>query len=148
GTGRDDHHERPRRTLLEKDLFWLVGDEGHQLGQLMDGRVGDALEELRMPKTVADGGRHPRKMTGVGGRMQLATLGSAAQWPSSAVPSMIFRSSSEPLMSLSRRDFLTAGAATAAGLTVPNLAKAMPVITVRDRSELVPKAFAGRPVII
>ena len=51
-------------------------------------------------------------------------------------------------MSVSRRDFLGAGAAAAAGLALPNLANAMPVITVRDRSELIPKAFAGRPVII
>ena len=51
-------------------------------------------------------------------------------------------------MSVSRRDFLGAGAAAAAGLALPNLATAMPVITLRDRSELIPKAFAGRPVII
>jgi N4-(beta-N-acetylglucosaminyl)-L-asparaginase len=51
-------------------------------------------------------------------------------------------------MFVSRRDFLGAGAAAAAGLALPNLATAMPVISVRDRSELIPKAFAGRPVII
>jgi N4-(beta-N-acetylglucosaminyl)-L-asparaginase len=51
-------------------------------------------------------------------------------------------------MSVSRRDFLGAGAVAAAGLALPNLATAMPVITLRDRSELIPKAFAGRPVII
>src|SRR6185369_13234860 len=51
-------------------------------------------------------------------------------------------------MSVSRRDFLGAGAAAAAGLALPKLATAMPVITVRDRAELIPKAFAGRPVII
>ena len=43
-------------------------------------------------------------------------------------------------MSVSRRDFLGAGAAAAAGLALPKLADAMPVITVRDRSELIPKA--------
>ncbi len=51
-------------------------------------------------------------------------------------------------MSVSRRDFLGAGAAAAASLTIPKLATAMPVITVRDRSELISKAFAGRPVVI
>lgn len=51
-------------------------------------------------------------------------------------------------MSVSRRDFLGAGAAAAAGLALPQLATAMPVITVRDRSELIPKTFAGRPVLI
>ena len=51
-------------------------------------------------------------------------------------------------MSVSRRDFLGTGAAAAAGLALPKLVNAMPVITVRDRAELVPKAFAGRPVII
>jgi N4-(beta-N-acetylglucosaminyl)-L-asparaginase len=51
-------------------------------------------------------------------------------------------------MSVSRRDFLGAGAAAAAGLALPQLATAMPVITVRDRSELRTNAFAGRPVII
>lgn len=54
-------------------------------------------------------------------------------------------------MSVSRRDFLGAGAAAAAGLALPNLAAATPVTAVRDRSEIIPKhqpAFAGRPVII
>ena len=51
-------------------------------------------------------------------------------------------------MSVSRRDFLGAGAVAAAGLALPKLAGAMPSIVVRDRSALVPKAFAGRPVII
>ncbi|HXT16987.1 MAG TPA: N(4)-(beta-N-acetylglucosaminyl)-L-asparaginase [Gemmatimonadaceae bacterium] len=54
-------------------------------------------------------------------------------------------------MPVSRRDFLGAGAAAAAGLALPTLANAMPraaSITVRDRSELVPNLAAGRPVII
>ncbi|MDB4877158.1 MAG: peptidase asparaginase 2 [Gemmatimonadetes bacterium] len=51
-------------------------------------------------------------------------------------------------MSVSRRNFLGAGAVAAAGFALPKLADAMPVITVRDRSELLPRAFAGRPVII
>lgn len=51
-------------------------------------------------------------------------------------------------MSVSRRDFLGAGAAAAAGLALPKVAAAMPHITVQDRSELIPKAFAGRPVVI
>jgi N4-(beta-N-acetylglucosaminyl)-L-asparaginase len=51
-------------------------------------------------------------------------------------------------MSVSRRDFLGAGAAAAAGLALPKLANAMPVISVRERSELMPTAFAGRPVVI
>jgi len=51
-------------------------------------------------------------------------------------------------MSVSRRDFLGAGAAAAAGLAIPKLAGSMPVITVRDRAGVAPKAFAGRPVII
>jgi len=53
-------------------------------------------------------------------------------------------------MSVSRRDFLGAGAAAAAGIALPKISSAMPVITVRDRAELIPpaKAFAGRPVII
>ena len=50
-------------------------------------------------------------------------------------------------MTVSRRDFLGAGAAAAAGLALPNIAEAMPSIVVRDRSA--PGAsFAGRPVII
>ena len=51
-------------------------------------------------------------------------------------------------MSISRRDFIGAGAAAAAGVTLPKLAGAMPVITVRERSEPVVGAFAGRPVIV
>jgi N4-(beta-N-acetylglucosaminyl)-L-asparaginase len=51
-------------------------------------------------------------------------------------------------VSVSRREFLGAGAAAAAGLAVPKVVPALPYITVTDRAELVPKAFAGRPVII
>ena len=51
-------------------------------------------------------------------------------------------------MSVSRRDFLEAGAAAAAGLALPKLAGAMPVITVRNRSEPVAPGVAGRPVVI
>lgn len=51
-------------------------------------------------------------------------------------------------MSVTRRDFLGAGAAAAAGLTLPRLASAMPVITVRERGERPGAAAAGRPVII
>ena len=50
-------------------------------------------------------------------------------------------------MTVSRRDFLGAGAAAAAGLALPNLADAMPSIVVRDRSAPV-GSFAGRPVIV
>ncbi len=51
-------------------------------------------------------------------------------------------------MSVSRRDFLGTGAVVAAGLAMPRMANAMPVVSIRDRSELASKAFAGRPVII
>ena len=51
-------------------------------------------------------------------------------------------------MSVSRRDFLGAGAAAAAGLAIPKLAGSMPAITVRDRAEGLGRAFAGRPVVI
>src|SRR5512143_3425536 len=50
-------------------------------------------------------------------------------------------------MSVSRRDFLGAGAAAAAGLAIPKLAGSMPVITVRDRAEAHTRAFAGRAVV-
>src|SRR5262249_44406320 len=52
------------------------------------------------------------------------------------------------MMTVSRRDFLGAGAAAAAGLALPNVAAAMPRIIVRDRSEAGTPPFAGRPVII
>jgi N4-(beta-N-acetylglucosaminyl)-L-asparaginase len=51
-------------------------------------------------------------------------------------------------MPISRRDFIGAGAAAAAGVTLPKIAGAMPVITVRERSEPVAGAFAGRSVIV
>lgn len=51
-------------------------------------------------------------------------------------------------MSVTRRDFLGAGAAAAAGLALPKLADALPVISVRDRSEAPLASFAGRPVVI
>ena len=51
-------------------------------------------------------------------------------------------------MTVSRRDFIGVGAAAAAGIALPKLAGAMPVVTVRDRAENISEAFAGRPVII
>ena len=46
-----------------------------------------------------------------------------------------------------RRDFLEAGVTAMAGLALPGLAEAMPVIRVRDRTESGTKS-AGRPVVI
>jgi len=51
-------------------------------------------------------------------------------------------------MTVSRRDFLGAGAAAAAGLAIPGIAEAMPSIVIRDRAESATRSFAGRPVII
>jgi N4-(beta-N-acetylglucosaminyl)-L-asparaginase len=51
-------------------------------------------------------------------------------------------------MSPTRRDFLGAGAAAAAGLTLPKLAEALPAITLRERSEPTTLTFAGRPVAV
>ena len=51
-------------------------------------------------------------------------------------------------MTVSRRDFLGAGAAAAAGLALPSIAEAMPHILVNDRSAPASAPFAGRPVII
>ena len=50
-------------------------------------------------------------------------------------------------MAPTRRDFLGAGAAAAAGLALPTLANALPAIVIRDRSTA-RKAFAGKPVVI
>ncbi len=52
-------------------------------------------------------------------------------------------------MSISRRDFLGAGAAAAAGLALPRLAGAEPVISsIVDRARPAPARAASRPVII
>jgi len=52
-------------------------------------------------------------------------------------------------MSTSRRDFLTATAAAAAGLALPRRADASPFISVVDRAELLRGApFAGRPAVV
>jgi len=52
-------------------------------------------------------------------------------------------------MSTSRRDFLTASAAAAAGLALPRRADASPFINVVDRAELASgKSFAGRPAVV
>src|SRR5678815_5827987 len=67
---------------------------------------------------------------------------------SDMITSSITLSCRSSLMSVTRRDFLGAGAAAAAGLALPKISNAMPVITVRERAELIPTAFAGRPVII
>jgi N4-(beta-N-acetylglucosaminyl)-L-asparaginase len=47
----------------------------------------------------------------------------------------------------SRRDFLGAGAAAAAGLALPRLAHALPVVTVRERAELA-STPAARPIVV
>jgi N4-(beta-N-acetylglucosaminyl)-L-asparaginase len=51
-------------------------------------------------------------------------------------------------MSVSRRDFLGAGAAAAAGLALPKLAEAMPEIRVHDRAAPPAAGTAGRPVVV
>jgi len=51
-------------------------------------------------------------------------------------------------MSVSRRDFLEAGAAAAAALALPKLASAIPAVAIRDRSEPPQSALAGRPVVV
>ena len=51
-------------------------------------------------------------------------------------------------MSVSRRDFLGAGAAAAAGLALPKIADATPIVSVVDRAVLSRKAMASRPVVI
>jgi N4-(beta-N-acetylglucosaminyl)-L-asparaginase len=50
-------------------------------------------------------------------------------------------------VSPTRRDFLGAGAAAAAGLALPKVAAALPVITVRERAEP-PRAPRARPVVV
>ena len=51
-------------------------------------------------------------------------------------------------MTLSRRDFLGAGALTAAGLALPRSVQAEPWIRVAERAERTSTPFAGRPVVI
>jgi N4-(beta-N-acetylglucosaminyl)-L-asparaginase len=52
-------------------------------------------------------------------------------------------------MSISRRDFIGAGAAGAAGLLIPRTVSAAPLITVTERSDLAPVLKgAGRPAVV
>jgi N4-(beta-N-acetylglucosaminyl)-L-asparaginase len=51
-------------------------------------------------------------------------------------------------MPLSRRDFLGAGAITAASLALPRRSDAMPFIRVTERAEVLSTAAAGRPAVI
>jgi N4-(beta-N-acetylglucosaminyl)-L-asparaginase len=51
-------------------------------------------------------------------------------------------------MTISRRHFLGAGAAAAAGLALPRSANAQPVITLFDRAELLRTPPGGRPIVI
>lgn len=51
-------------------------------------------------------------------------------------------------MSPTRRDFLGAGAAAAAGLAIPTFSHALPAIVTRDVSDASRKAFAGKPIVI
>jgi N4-(beta-N-acetylglucosaminyl)-L-asparaginase len=48
----------------------------------------------------------------------------------------------------SRRDFINAGAAAAAGLTLPKLAEALPALSLPERSEAPARGLAGRPVVV
>jgi N4-(beta-N-acetylglucosaminyl)-L-asparaginase len=52
------------------------------------------------------------------------------------------------VVSPTRRDFLTAGAAAAAGLALPNVAGALPSVAVLDRSEAGPSPRRARPVVV
>ena len=51
-------------------------------------------------------------------------------------------------MSISRRDFLGAGAAAAAGLALPRPAAARPVVSLVDRAERAPRPLLARPVVV
>ena len=51
-------------------------------------------------------------------------------------------------MSQTRRAFLGAGAAVAAGLALPKIGTAVPLITVRDRSDDAPRKALARPVVV
>src|SRR2546423_2699495 len=51
-------------------------------------------------------------------------------------------------MSLSRRDFLGAGAVVAASLAVPTVADATPQISMVDRGDLEPRLVARRPIVV
>src|SRR5438067_2546541 len=51
-------------------------------------------------------------------------------------------------MSLSRRDFLGAGAVVAASLAVPAVADASPQISMVDRGDLEPRLVARRPIVV
>jgi N4-(beta-N-acetylglucosaminyl)-L-asparaginase len=51
-------------------------------------------------------------------------------------------------MSISRRDFLAAGAITAAGAALPRRGDAMPLIRVADRAERLTTGAVGRPAVI
>ena len=52
-------------------------------------------------------------------------------------------------MSITRRDFIGAGAAAAAGLVLPTSGHAAPLVSgIVDRAELAPTPFAGRPVVV
>jgi N4-(beta-N-acetylglucosaminyl)-L-asparaginase len=51
-------------------------------------------------------------------------------------------------VAISRRDFLGTGAAAAAGLALPKVAGAAPVISLVDRASLAPQRTAGRPIAI
>ncbi len=65
GTGHDDREKSARRAFLEKHVVALVGRRRHQLGELMERRIGHSLEKLRLAEAVPNGwGSHRlRKIT-------------------------------------------------------------------------------------
>jgi len=51
---RHDRHEAARRAFREQHRIGLEGGRFHDSGQLMQRRLGDVLEEVRLAKLIAD----------------------------------------------------------------------------------------------
>jgi N4-(beta-N-acetylglucosaminyl)-L-asparaginase len=51
-------------------------------------------------------------------------------------------------VSVSRREFLSAGAVAAAGLVLPKVGEAAPIVSVVDRATLVPRPAPRRPIVV
>src|SRR5512146_2387597 len=129
----------------------------------MQRRIGEAFQKLCAAQTVADGGGHRQQEDNARGFTIYLGMGDGrwamgdGRWRSSRGSGTRYavRLTATAIlldhggrMSVSRRDFLGAGAAAAAGLALPKLAGASPVITVRDRTEPALARPAGRPVVV
>ena len=86
GAGHDERHEAPRLALLEQQRVALVVDGLDEAGELVDGGVGEAVEESKGAEGVAVGRTsHRRGKVALKGRAAKRPLWGARSAPHGAL---------------------------------------------------------------